>query len=278
MIIGWVAFASAILAASLAIADPASDRRYEPGETFRDCAKCPEMVVVPAGSFTMGSPQSEKGRSYYEGPQHRVTFSQPFAVGKYAVTFDEWDACAADGGCNGYKPSDADWGRGKRPVVNVSWNDAQAYISWLKRKTGRDYHLLSEAQREYVTRAGTTTPFWWGSTISADQANYTHGGEAKSRYRYQTAPVDAFQPNPWGLYQVHGNVYEWTEDCWKDNYSNAPTDGSAWTSENCVSRVVRGGSWETFPRYLRSAYRDRYIAVNRSTRYGFRVARTLRMR
>jgi len=278
MIVGWVAFASAILAASLAIADPASDRRYEPGETFRDCAKCPEMVVVPAGSFTMGSPQSEKGRTYYEGPQHRVTFSQPFAVGKYAVTFDEWDACVDDGGCNGYKPSDADWGRGKRPVVNVSWNDAQAYISWLKRKTGRDYHLLSEAQREYVTRAGTTTPFWWGSTISADQANYTHGGEAKSRYRYQTAPVDAFQPNPWGLYQVHGNVYEWTEDCWKDNYSNAPTDGSAWTSENCVSRVVRGGSWETFPRYLRSAYRDRYIAVNRSTRYGFRVARTLRMR
>ena len=278
MIIGWVAFASAILAASLAIADPASDRRYEPGEIFRDCAKCPEMVVVPAGSFTMGSPQSEKGRSYYEGPQHRVTFSQPFAVGKYAVTFDEWDACVADGGCNGYKPSDADWGRGKRPVVNVSWNDAQAYISWLKRKTGRDYHLLSEAQREYVTRAGTTTPFWWGSTISADQANYTDDGEAKSWYRYQTAPVDAFQPNPWGLYQVHGNVYEWTEDCWKDNYSNAPTDGSAWTSENCVSRVVRGGSWETFPRYLRSAYRDRYIAVNRSTRYGFRVARTLRMR
>ena len=275
MIIGWVAFASAILVASLAFADPASDRRYEPGETFRDCAKCPEMVVVPAGSFTMGSPQSEKGRTYYEGPQHRVTFSQPFAVGKYAVTFDEWDACVADGGCNGYKPSDADWGRGKRPVVNVSWNDAQAYISWLKGKTGRDYHLLSEAQREYVTRAGTTTPFWWGATILADQANYTDDGEAKSRYRYQTAPVDAFQPNPWGLYQVHGNVYEWTEDCWKDNYSSAPTDGSAWTSEDCTSRVVRGGSWETFPRYLRSAYRDRYIAVNRSTRYGFRVARTL---
>jgi formylglycine-generating enzyme required for sulfatase activity len=275
MIIGWVAFASAILASSLAFADPPSDRRYEPGETFRDCAKCPEMVVVPAGSFTMGSPQSEKGRTYYEGPQHRVTFSQPFAVGKYAVTFDEWDACVADGGCNGYKPSDVDWGRGKRPVVNVSWNDAQAYISWLKRKTGRDYHLLSEAQREYVTRAGTTTPFWWGATILADKANYTDDGEVKSRYRYQTAPVDAFQPNPWGLYQVHGNVYEWTEDCWKDNYSSAPTDGSAWTSEDCTSRVVRGGSWETFPRYLRSAYRDRYIAVNRSTRYGFRVARTL---
>ena len=275
MIFGWVAFASAMLAASVAFADPAADQRYEPGDTFRDCLECPEMVVVPAGSFTMGSPQSEKGRTYYEGPQHRVTFSQPFAVGKYAVTFDEWDACVADGGCNGYKPSDADWGRGKRPVVNVSWNDAQAYISWLKRKTGRDYHLLSEAQREYVTRAGTTTPFWWGFSISADQANYTEDGETKSRYRYQTAPVNSFQPNPWGLFQVHGNVLEWTEDCWKEDYSGAPTDGSAWTSKDCASRVVRGGSWETFPRYLRSANRDRYIAVNRSPRYGFRVARTL---
>jgi len=275
MIIGWVAFASATLAASVAFADPAADHRYEPGETFSDCAKCPEMVVVPAGSFTMGSPQSEKGRTYYEGPQHRVTFSQPFAVGKYAVTFDEWDACVADGGCNGYKPSDADWGRGKRPVVNVSWNDAQAYISWLKRKTGRDYHLLSEAQREYVTRAGTTTPFWWGSSILTGQANYTDEDGPKGQYRYETAPVDSFQPNPWGLFQVHGNVLEWTEDCWKEDYSGAPTDGSAWTSKDCASRVVRGGSWETFPRYLRSANRDRYIAVNRSPRYGFRVARTL---
>ena len=275
MIIRWVAFASAILAASVAFADSASDRRYEPGETFRDCAKCPEMVVVPAGSFTMGSPQSEKGRTYYEGPQHSVTFSQPFAVGKYAVTFDEWDACVADGGCNGYKPSDADWGRGKRPVVNVSWNDAQAYISWLKRKTGRDYHLLSEAQREYVTRAGTTTPFWWGSSILTGQANHTDEDGPKGQYRYQTAPVDSFKPNPWGLFQVHGNVSEWTEDCWKDDYSGAPTDGSAWTSKDCASRVVRGGSWETFPRYLRSANRDRYIAVNRSPRYGFRVAREL---
>jgi formylglycine-generating enzyme required for sulfatase activity len=173
MVIRWVWFASAMLAASTAFGDPASDQRYEPGDTFKDCSECPEMVVVPAGSFTMGSPQSEKGRTYYEGPQHRVTFSQPFAVSKYAVTFDEWDACVADGGCDGYKPSDANWGRGKRPVVNVSWNDTQAYISWLKRKTGRDYHLLSEAEREYVTRAGTTTPFWWGSSILTGQANYT---------------------------------------------------------------------------------------------------------
>lgn len=275
MIIQRVAFAFATLAASLALADPAPDRRYEPGETFRDCPECPEMVVVPAGGFTMGSPESEEGRTRFEGPQHRVTFSQPFAVGRFAVTLDEWNACVADGGCNGYEPSDSNWGRGKRPVINVSWDDAQAYISWLKRKTGRNYHLLSEAQREYVTRAGTTTPFWWGSSISTRQANYTDESGLKGQYRYQTAPVDSFQPNPWGLFQVHGNVYEWTEDCWNENYSGAPTDGSAWTSRDCTSRVVRGGSWETFPRYLRSANREPHIAVNRSVRYGFRVARTL---
>ena len=157
-IIRRIEFAVAALVlvpASLTFADPAPDRRNEAGETFRDCAECPEMVVVPAGSFTMGSPKSERYRIHVEGPQHRVTFSRPFAVGRFAVTFDEWDACVADGGCKGYKPSDADWGRGKRPVVNVSWDDAQAYISWLRGKTGHNYHLLTEAQREYVTRAGT---------------------------------------------------------------------------------------------------------------------------
>ena len=167
--IGWVTVAWAMLAASLVLAGPAADGRYKPGQTFKDCAECPEMVVVPAGSFMMGSPEHEEGRTYFEGPQHRVTFSQPFAIGKYAVTFDEWHACVADGGCDGHQPSDANWGRGKRPVINVSWHDAQAYIAWLKRKTGRDYHLPSEAQREYATRAGTTTPFWWGSTITLDR-------------------------------------------------------------------------------------------------------------
>ncbi|MGA8157295.1 MAG: formylglycine-generating enzyme family protein [Rhodoplanes sp.] len=274
-VIGWGAFASAMLAASVAFADPAQDRQYKPGETFKDCAECPEMVVIPAGSFMMGSPEHEEGRIYYEGPQHRVTFSQPFAIGKYAVTFDEWDACVAAGGCNGHQPSDANWGRGKRPVINVSWHDAQAYIAWLKRKTGRDYHLPSEAQREYATRAGTTTPFWWGSTIMLDQANYSDDGELKGPFPLQTAPVDAFEPNPWGLFQVHGNIYEWTEDCWNEDYTGAPTDGSARTSEDCASRVTRGGSWEAYPRYLRSAFRDRYIAVNRDPHYGFRVARKL---
>jgi formylglycine-generating enzyme required for sulfatase activity len=138
---------------------------------FKDCPDCPEMVVVPAGSFSMGSPVSEPKRNSWE-EQVPVSIPTPFVVGRFAVSFDEWDACIADGGCNGYNPSDQGWGRGSRPVINVSWDDAKAYASWLSRKTGKTYRLLSEAEREYVTRAGTTTPFWWGSSISTKQANY----------------------------------------------------------------------------------------------------------
>ena len=156
------------------------------------------------------------------------------------MTFDEWDACVADGGCNGYQPSDEGWGRGRRPVINVSWDDAKAYVAWLSNKTGKTYRLLSEAEREYVTRAGTTTPFWWGSSISTSQANYdgtnTYGSGVKGEFRHETLPVDSFQPNPWGLYQVHGNVWEWVEDCYHESYAGAPSDGSAWTFEDC-SRV-----------------------------------------
>ena len=204
----------------------AEERVLKPKDDFKECAQCPEIEVVPAGSFVMGSPDSEEGRIEEEGPQHRVTFGKSFGVGKFAVTFEEWDACVADGGCNGYKPSDEGWGRGRRPVINVSWEEANAYVVWLSRKTGKTYRLLSEAEREYVTRAGTTTPFWWGASISTQQANYngnyTYGTEAKGVSRRQTVPVDSFQPNPWGLYQVHGNVWEWTEDCWHDDYSGAP--------------------------------------------------------
>jgi formylglycine-generating enzyme required for sulfatase activity len=256
------------------------------GQSFRDrlangqpCPMCPEMVVVPAGSFTMGSPNSEAERSPSESPQHAVTFARQFAVGRFALTFDEWDGCVADGGCNGYKPNDEAWGRGRRPAINVSWDDAKAYVAWLSRKTGRIYRLLSEAEREYVTRAGTTTPFWWGGSISTSQANYdgnyTYGGGAKGSYRETTLPVDSFQPNPWGLYQVHGNVWEWVEDCWNDSYAGAPSDGSAWTRGDCGFRLVRGGSWGSFPQYLRSAYRSGYTADIRSYYIGFRVGRTL---
>jgi len=246
----------------------------KPQDVFRECDKCPEMVVVPAGSFTMGSPESEKDRSKDEGPQHRVTFARHFAVGRFAVTFDEWDACVADGGCNGYRPSDQGWGRGRHPVINASWNNANAYAVWLSRKTGKKYRLLSEAEREYVTRAGTTTPFWWGASISTQQANYNGTLTFGS-----TVQVDLFQPNPWGLYQVHGNVWEWMEDCYHDGYTGAPLDGSAWTSGDCGRRVLRGGSWGSGPRALRAAARVGDTVGDTGGRhydvYGFRLARTL---
>ena len=213
------------------------------GEAFRDCQDCPEMVVVPAGSFMMGSPANEPERFLDEGPQRKVTIANPFAVGKHSVTFAEWDACVADGGCGGYAPSDEGWGRGDRPVINVSWENAQSYVQWLSRKTGKGYRLPSEAEREYFARAGTTTAYWWGASITPNQANYLGTkrpikGEGGSGERSKpTVPVHSFTPNPWGLYQVHGNVWEWTEDCWNDGYSNAPTDGSVRRNGDCSAHV-----------------------------------------
>ncbi len=242
------------------------------GASFRDCPECPEMIVVPAGSFTMGSPGSEPGREVYEGPKHKVTITKSFAAGKFAVTFAEWDACVAGGGCNGYEPDDKGWGRKDRPVINVRWDDAKAYVVWLSAKTGQSYRLLSEAEREYVTRAGTSTPYWWGSAITSSQANYGGGGGEGGQ---KTVPVKSFQPNPWGFYQVHGNVWEWIEDCWTDNYDAAPADGSAWTTEACNRRVLRGGSWGIGPNGLRAAFRSSYFATLRDAYTGFRVARTV---
>jgi formylglycine-generating enzyme required for sulfatase activity len=254
-------------------------------DTFKECDKCPEMVVVPAGSFTMGSADAEQERAtdegwLREGPQHTVAVARQFAVGRFAVTFEEWDACVADGGCNGYKPADQGWGRERRPVVNLSWNDAKAYVAWVSKKTGKTYRLLTEAEREYVTRAGTTTPFWWGDAISTGKANYdgsyTYGGGPKGIFRAMTFPVDSFEPNPFGLFQVHGNVLEWVEDCLHETYQGAPADSSAWTSGgDCGRRVMRGGAWSFDPRGVRSAARystvlDRRLLVN-----GLRVARTL---
>jgi formylglycine-generating enzyme required for sulfatase activity len=272
--------APSIPSPNVELLSPARERTFQPKESFKECANCPVMVVMPAGSFTMGSPETELGRKDNESPQHKITFVQKFAVGRFSVTFDEWDACVADGGCNGYTPPDQGWGRGRRPVINVSWNEAQAYLSWLSRKTGKTYRLLSEAEREYVTRAGTTTPFWWGSSISTSQANYngnyTYGDDGtRGEFRNETVPVDTFAPNPWGLYQLHGNVSEWTEDCWHDNYRDAPTDGSAWTDTDCRQRVRRGGSVGSPPQVLRSAFRLSNPAVNGQPFIGFRVARTL---
>lgn len=258
---------------------PERERALKPKDTFNECDKCPEMIVVPAGTFTMGSPASELGHSADEDPQHTVTFVRPFAVGRFALSFDEWDACVADGGCNDYKPPDQGWGRGHRPVIVVSWDDANAYVAWLTRKIGKPYRLLSEAEREYVTRAGTTTPFWWGNSISTSQANYdgtyTHENGVEGEYRRRTVPVDSFAPNPWGLYQVHGNVFDWTDDCYHDSYRGAPADGSAWTSGDCSRRVVRGGSWNDTPDGLRSADRDANIPGGRSIAIGSRIGRKL---
>jgi formylglycine-generating enzyme required for sulfatase activity len=255
------------------------ERALKPKDSFKECDQCPEMVVVPPGSFTMGSPANEPKRRDNEGPQYQVAFARQFAVGKFTVTFDEWDACVVDGGCNGYKPSDQGWGRGKQPVINVSWDNAKSYLTWLSRKTGNTYRLLNESEREYVTRAGTTTPFWWGSSISTGQANYdgreVYNTGSKGEYRWQTVPVNSFRPNPWGLYQVHGNVYDWVEDCWNESYRGAPTDGSAWTSGDCDRRVIRGGSWGSDPMNLRAAGRGRIATATRVNGFGFRVARTL---
>ncbi len=255
------------------------ERALGPKDSFKECDNCPAMVVVPAGSFIMGSPDGETLRFSDEGPQHTVTIEKPFAVGQFPVTFDEWDACVADGGCDGYKPADQGWGRGRHPVINVSWNDASAYAAWLSAKTGMTYRLLSEAEREYATRAGTRSPFWWGGSISPEQANYdgnyAYGNGPKGEYRQRTLPVGAFDPNPWGLYQVHGNVWEWTQDCWHIIYSGAPSDGSAWTAGNCNIRILRGGAWVDSPRVLRAAKRFWYSPDHRDGSIGFRVARTL---
>jgi formylglycine-generating enzyme required for sulfatase activity/class 3 adenylate cyclase len=267
---------------------PERERALRPGDTFKECSKCPEMIVVPAGTFTMGAPESERDevrdqnpqiRHLDERPQHQVTFDRAFAVGKFAVTFEEWDTCVADGGCNGFNPSDAGLGRGRLPVINVTWNNATAYAGWLSSKAGKSYRLLSEAEREYVSRAGTTTTFWWGDSISSQQANYDatidYQNNPQGENRQRTLPVDSFRPNPWGLYQVHGNVWEWTEDCFFNGYAGAPSDGSAWMAGDCTRHVIRGGAFFSGPYVLRAAARAWNGQWNGGRGQGFRVARTL---
>lgn len=258
---------------------PAEERALKPLDIFKECGHCPEMVVVPAGELIMGSPMSKPDRSPEEQPQHTVVFAEPFAVGRFSVTFDEWDACVAARGCDGHVPSDEGWGRGRRPVINVSWYDAKAYVAWLARTTGADYRLLSEAEWEYAARAGTATPYWWGTSLSTSRANYNghvvSAANAAGEYRRQTLPVDAFEPNPWALYQVHGNVYDWVEDCFNATYQGAPQDGSVWRTGDCDRRGHRGGSWFSNPWALRSAARHRNFAFTRFDFIGFRVARSL---
>ncbi len=280
---GVVAWAGGLLGATAGLAGA-----QEAGEVFRDCEVCPEMVVVPPGSFMMGSPESD-GEAIGETPLHRVTIDYPFAVGVYEVTFEEWDACVLAGGCDGHEPDDEGWGRGRRPVIRVSWDDAWAYADWLTAQTGEQYRLLSEAEWEYVARAGTSTPRYWGESAQ-QQCQYANGYDAVAHaehgYEWQdlvgcrdrqanTAPVGSYRANAFGLYDVMGNVWEWVDDCWNWDYEGAPTDGRSWYEGDCSTRVVRGGSWIDPPRRLRSAYRNLHSAGVRLGDLGFRVARTI---
>ena len=230
------------------------------------------MVVLPTGSFRMGSPAGEAGRWGDEGPVHTVTISRPIAMGRYPVTFEDYDLYVSAMGAE--RPDDEGWGRGRRPVINVSWRDAKAYAAWLSEPTGKRYRLPSESEWEYAARAGTETAYSWGDEIGVNRANCRGSGSEWSGR--QTSPVGSFEPNAFGLYDMHGNVREWVEDCWHDNYEGAPSYGRAWTSGGDSSkRVVRGGSWNYGPRDLRSAYRSWFTPSGRNSYIGFRLVQDL---
>ena len=238
------------------------------GTVFRDCADCPEVVWLPQGEFIMGEPSAATG------PRHVVRISYLLAVGRFEVTFAEWDACVAAGGCR-RRPNDAGWGRGRQPVINVSWADAQQYTAWLSRRTGRHYRLLTEAEWEYAARAGSDVRYWWGNAAGQGDANcYDCGSRWDGR---QAAPVGRFVPNPFGLHDMHGNVSEWVEDCHHDRYRDAPSDGRAWTFDCTAatdSRMVRGGAWHGSTNTTRSAARSAAPFNYYDSRIGFRIART----
>jgi formylglycine-generating enzyme required for sulfatase activity len=253
------------------------ERALKPKDTFKECGECPEMVVVPAGSFTMGSPASEANRNDNEGPQHTVTIPKALAVAKFEVTFEQWEACMVDRGCYRREvPVDARYDGPRRPKVDLTWEDARRYVAWLSKKTGKTYRLLSEAEWEYAARAGTTTPYVTGARIARDQANFDgYISSNKSENQKKTTPVGSFAANPFGLHDMHGNVSEWVEDCWNDDYSHAPSDRSAWTAGDCDYRIVRGGSWYNEAKSVRSAVRHKGRVDYRDQFIGFRVARTL---
>ena len=277
------------------------------GQSFRDCQTyCPEMVILPPGKFTIGSPMNEVGRGTDEDPQEVVTIAYTLAVGKYPVTRAEFAAFVEDTGwqlgpCEhwggksfvvekGIYWSNAFEQTNQHPVVCVNWDDSQAYVQWLSRKTGKHYRLLSEAEWEYAARAGTTTAWYWGNS-EAEQCRYANGADLSAKAqgastagavncddKYpHTSPVGSFQPNKFGLYDMAGNVGEWVEDCYHDNYRDAPREGRA--VESCIpkfhdARVMRGGAWNAIPAWLRSASRDVEVPSTRADTFGFRVART----
>jgi len=247
-------------------------------DTLSDGSPGPEMIILPRGTFTMGSPPEEPERDGDEGPQREVQIA-PFAIGRTEVTFADYDRFAEATGR--VKPDDEGWGRDDRPVINVSWYDAQAYAEWLSAQTGERYRLPTEAEWEYAARAGTTTPFWTGDCIHTDQANYDGNydyngcGANTGVYREQTVPAGSLPPNAFGLHEVAGNLREWVEDCWHSSYDGAPSDGSAWLDAGgYCSRVIRGGAWSTEARELRAAQRQSLLPAPHQS-LGFRLARSL---
>lgn len=247
-------------------APPAAPLPAAPQQSvLRDCPQCPEMVLIQAGSFEMGSSEMFD----FEAPVHRVSIQKPFYIGRREVTFEEWDACVAEGGCK-QKPDDRGLGRGRRPVTDLDWDDAKSYVAWLSQKTGKTYRLPSESEWEYVARAGSTTTYPWGRTVDKDKANCLGCTSDPVKKAIDTG---SFPPNAFGVHDMAGNAAEWVEDCWSDNYRGAPADGSAWTKPVCRERVLRGGSFNNDPRYLRSAARFKYDQNVRFYTNGFRVVR-----
>lgn len=275
----------------------APEKNYEPGETFSDCRHCPQMVVLPAGEFIMGSPEDEIDRRDNE-TQRKITFTKPFAMSTTSVTWNQWEACVRDNWCEGAAidealrlgregtpdPNYKDYGRGTRPAVGMSWYDAQRFVGWLNWKADADdaYSLPSEAQWEYGARAGTTTTFPWGNELNYDYGNFGKrgkelGGHAEGRDQWvdETSPVASFPANKFGLYDMHGNIFEWTQDCFEADLATAPTDGSANTEGNCANRIFRSGTFISNPYMQRSARRGApYPATVRGRNYlGFRVVK-----
>lgn len=230
----------------------------------------PAMIKIPAGRFRMGD-LSGDGYSD-EKPVHSVSV-KAFSMSQTEVTFANWDACVKAGGCS-HRPDDEGWGRGKRPVMRVSYNDITGeFIPWLNKVTGKRFRLPTEAEWEYAARAGSTAKYSWGNSISCSQARYGHHSDYGDQCgnERKTVSVKSFSPNNFGLYDMHGNVWEWTQDCWNDSYSGAPSNGQAWTGGDCSKRVLRGGSWFNEPGNLHSAYRGRPSASVRNYNYGFRI-------
>ena len=251
---------------------PAAEAALTPGDTFQECALgCPQMVVIPVGAFEMGD---RRGLLKFARPVHTVTVTQAFALSRTEVTFEQWSACERAGFCR--VATDGGFGKGRRPVINVTWTDAKQYARWLTEVTQRAYRLPTEAEWEYAARAGSTTLYWWGDQSGAARANCRDCRNSFGGSR--TATVASFKRNPFGLYDVHGNVWEWVEDCWHDNYVGAPANGAAWMGDDkgdCTRAILRGGAWDFPPALMRAASRDARRREHKSDAIGFRVARPL---